>query len=82
MMDDQNQAADILLGDVVRLDDVLVHLEELVKDRTLPDDLDLLLDLSTTEYAAHWITPMGEARRFDTRFFVTEVLFPYSCSSS
>ncbi len=34
---------------------------------------DLILDLSTTEYAAHWITPMGEARRFDTRFFVTEV---------
>ena len=35
----------------VRLDDVLVHLEELVKDRTLPDDLDLLLDLSTTTTA-------------------------------
>lgn len=34
---------------------------------------DLVLDLSTTEYAAHWITPMGEVRRFDTRFFVTEV---------
>ncbi|MEL6894151.1 MAG: NUDIX hydrolase, partial [Actinomycetota bacterium] len=34
---------------------------------------DLVLDLSTTEYAAHWITPIGERRRFDTRFFVTEV---------
>lgn len=33
----------------------------------------LTLDLSTTEYAAHWITPMGEKRRFDTRFFVTQV---------
>lgn len=33
----------------------------------------LVLDLSTTEYAAHWITPIGENRRFDTRFFVTEV---------
>ncbi|MEM1332774.1 MAG: NUDIX hydrolase [Actinomycetota bacterium] len=34
---------------------------------------ELVLDLSTTEYAAHWITPIGERRRFDTRFFVTEV---------
>ena len=33
---------------------------------------DLVLDVSTTHYVAHWITPMGERRRFDTRFFVTE----------
>jgi 8-oxo-dGTP pyrophosphatase MutT (NUDIX family) len=33
---------------------------------------DLVLDLSTTQYVDHWITPMGEKRRFDTRFFVTE----------
>jgi len=34
-------------------------------------DHDLVLDLSTTEYVAHWITPKGEGtRRFDTRFFV------------
>ncbi len=34
---------------------------------------DLVLDLSTTHYVDHWITPIGEQRRFDTRFFVTEL---------
>lgn len=33
---------------------------------------DLILDVSTTQYVDHWLTPIGEARRFDTRFFVTE----------
>lgn len=33
---------------------------------------DLVLDLSTTQYVDHWLTPVGEKRRFDTRFFVTE----------
>jgi 8-oxo-dGTP pyrophosphatase MutT (NUDIX family) len=33
---------------------------------------DLVLDLSTTHYVDHWITPLGERRRFDTRFFVAE----------
>lgn len=34
---------------------------------------DLVLDLSATHYVDHWITPMGERRRFDTRFFLTEM---------
>jgi 8-oxo-dGTP pyrophosphatase MutT (NUDIX family) len=34
---------------------------------------DLVLDLSTTQYVDHWITPIGEQRRFDTRFFLAEM---------
>lgn len=34
---------------------------------------DLVLDLSSTYYVDHWITPVGESRRFDTRFFLTEM---------
>ncbi len=30
----------------------------------------LLLDLGDVRYVSHWITPLGEPRRFDTRFFV------------
>jgi 8-oxo-dGTP pyrophosphatase MutT (NUDIX family) len=30
----------------------------------------LVLDLSTLRYFAHWITPVGPPRRYDTRFFV------------
>lgn len=31
---------------------------------------DLWLDAGAMAYAAHWITPPGQPRRFDTRFFV------------
>jgi len=31
------------------------------------------LDLDAMTYFAHWITPSGESRRFDTRFFMTRV---------
>jgi 8-oxo-dGTP pyrophosphatase MutT (NUDIX family) len=30
----------------------------------------LVLDLRGLEYVAHWVTPIGMSRRFDTRFFV------------
>jgi 8-oxo-dGTP pyrophosphatase MutT (NUDIX family) len=30
----------------------------------------LCLDVRGLEYAAHWVTPVGPPRRFDTRFFV------------
>lgn len=32
--------------------------------------LEARLDLSGVEYAAHWITPRAEPRRYDTRFFL------------
>ena len=35
------------------------------------DDEGLVLDARELEYFAHWVTPIGPPRRFDTRFFVT-----------
>lgn len=34
---------------------------------------DVHLDFSRTAYCAHWITPVAEPRRYDTRFFLAEV---------
>lgn len=31
---------------------------------------DLVLDVSAMHYFAHWITPIGPTRRYDTRFFI------------
>ena len=36
------------------------------------DGLDQVLDLRGVAYLAHWVTPVGPPRRFDTRFFVVE----------
>jgi 8-oxo-dGTP pyrophosphatase MutT (NUDIX family) len=37
------------------------------------DCLGLTLDAASLEYAGHWLTPECEPRRYETRFFVTEV---------
>ncbi len=45
------------------------------KQRTLHDVLvaeDLVLAPRSLHYFAHWITPIGPPRRYDTRFFVAE----------
>jgi len=33
----------------------------------------LVIDLSLLHYVDHWVTPVGERRRFDTRFFLGQV---------
>lgn len=38
--------------------------------RSMMNDEGLFLDLRELEYVAHWITPVGRTRRYDTRFFV------------
>ena len=37
------------------------------------EEFDAFLDLRAVEYIAHWITPVVEPRRYDTRFFAAAV---------
>ena len=37
------------------------------------EDLDVFIDDDAMEYIGHWITPVGEPRRYDTRFFAAAV---------
>ncbi len=69
-------------GDVVRFDDPDVadrfeaHRHAVHEnDRSLVEVCvaeDLLLLTDRLHYVAHWLTPVGERRRFDTRFLVAE----------
>jgi hypothetical protein len=64
----------IHLGDVATIQRLAISRRE-VNAGTL-DFLEMLereglvLDLRGLEYFAHWVTPIGPPRRFDTRFFV------------
>ena len=68
------------LGDAIRFTDPqvvsrfdaarhLVHDGELSLAQLCADE-GLVLITDAIHYVSHWITPVGEARRFDTRFFV------------
>jgi 8-oxo-dGTP pyrophosphatase MutT (NUDIX family) len=67
-------------GERVRLDDPEVKARfarhrRAVNDREVRfldviSQENLRLDLSSLEYIAHWVTPVGPPRRYDTRFFV------------
>jgi 8-oxo-dGTP pyrophosphatase MutT (NUDIX family) len=67
-------------GDVVRFDDPETAKRFEAERENIHDGSVALLDLCQREglrlttddihYVSHWITPMGEKRRFDTRFFI------------
>lgn len=68
------------LGDAIAFDDPetagrfasarhRVHAGELSLAQLCADE-DLMLITDAIHYVSHWITPVGEVRRFDTRFFV------------
>ncbi len=55
---------------------------ERFRDRVLADEItfaqaldamDVVVDATAVEYVAHWITPVQEPRRYDTRFFAAKV---------
>jgi len=51
--------------------------DDLLEDRItigeLLDALQVRLDVSALVYCAHWVTPLAEPRRYDTRFFLAEL---------
>ena len=67
-------------GDVVRFDDTETAKRFEAERENIHDGSVALLDLCQREglrlttddihYVSHWVTPMGEKRRFDTRFFI------------
>lgn len=69
-----------LSGDVVRFDDEATAQRFEAERENIHDGSVALLDICKREglrlttddihYVSHWITPMGEKRRFDTRFFI------------
>lgn len=73
-------ARDSRTGNVIRFDDPAVAVKFNTERHNIHDGSVALLDLCKREgltlttdeihYVSHWITPMGERRRFDTRFFI------------
>ena len=68
----------VLLAEADGDGDARAHLREqlLADDATIHDVLVSLrarLDLEKLVYCAHWITPLAEPRRFDTRFFAARL---------
>src|SRR5690606_13001052 len=69
-------------GDVIRFDDPDVAARLTAARHEIHDGSgslvelcvsnDLLLMTDRLHYIAHWLTPVGERRRFDTRFLVAE----------
>lgn len=64
--------------------DVATQRDRLLADEgVFPDVLDALgarLDGAAVEYVAHWVTPLVEPRRYDTRFFLAPL--PAGCAAS
>jgi 8-oxo-dGTP pyrophosphatase MutT (NUDIX family) len=48
--------------------------------RDVMQTLDVVPDLAAMAYSAHWITPLAEARRYDTRFFYAAM--PPGCEAT